>query len=241
MINNDLIGIGLYFAYFVVAALLALLVKRYIKVPSEMFRKMLHLIITMSILPLLKLFSAWYMAVLAAFLLVLIIYPVLKLVEKTTFYRDFAPERTGGEFKNSLVIVQLSFMLLITVFWGLLGIDYHYIAVVAVMAWGFGDAAAALVGKAIGRRRIRNRRIEGAKTVEGTHAMLVVAGLAIFLTLLIYAGQPWYVSLAIAAFVAPVCAVVELFSSRGMDTLTVPMATAFSVLSLVSLFTFMGV
>lgn len=241
MLHNDLIGLGLYIAYFVVAALLALLFKRYIKLPSELFRKMLHLVITMSILPLLKLFSVWYLAVLAAFLLVLIVIPVLTLVEKTTFYKGFAPERAHGEFKSSLVIVQLSFALLITVFWGLLGIDYHYIAVVAVMAWGFGDAAAALVGKAIGRRRIRNRRIEGAKTVEGTHAMLVVAGLAIFFTLLIYAGQPWYVSLTFAALVAPVSTAVELFSSRGMDTLTVPLATAFSLLSLVSLFSSLGV
>ena len=240
MLNNDIIGLGLYFAYFVAAALLALLFKRYIKVPSELFRKMLHLVITLSILPLLKLFSAWYIAVLAALLLVVIIYPVLTRVEKTTFFKGFAPERKGGEFKNSLVIVQLSFVLLITVFWGLLGVDYHYIAIVAVMAWGFGDGAAALVGKAIGRRRIRSRLIEGTKTVEGTHAMLVVAGLTIFLTLLIYAGQPWYVSLAVGALVAPVCAAVELFSSRGMDTLTVPLVTAFSVLSLMSLFSFLS-
>jgi phytol kinase len=236
MQHNDLIGLGLFLSYFVFAALLALLIKTRLKMPSELFRKMLHLVITFSILPLLKLFSTWYAAVLAAFLLVLIMYPILTLVERSSFYKQFAPEREGGEFKRSLIIVQLSFSILITVFWGLLGIDYHYIAVVAVMAWGFGDAAAALVGKAFGRRRIRNRRVEGAKTVEGTHAMLIVAGLAIFFTLLIYAGQPWYVSLIIATLVAPVCAVVELFSSRGMDTLTVPLATAFTTLSLVKLF-----
>jgi len=241
MLYNDLIGLGLYMAYFIAAALLALLIKRYLKVPTELFRKMLHLIITLSIVPLLKLFSAWYMAVLAASLLVLIAYPALAMVENKTVFKQLAPERAGGEFKSSLVIVQLSFALLITVFWGVLGIDYHYIAVVAVMAWGFGDAAAALVGKAIGRRRIRNRMIEGAKTVEGTHAMLVVAGLSIFFTLLIYAGQPWYVSLTFAVLVAPVSAMVELFSSRGMDTLTVPLATALSLLSLVSLFSFLGV
>jgi phytol kinase len=198
MLPYDLIGFSLFSAYFVVAALLALLIKMYIKIPSEIFRKLLHIVITLSILPLLKLFSTWYIAVLAAFLLVLVMYPVLALVENTAFYKRFAPERAGGEFKKSLVIIQLSAAILITVFWGLLGIDYHYIAIVAVMAWGFGDAAAALVGKAFGRRRIRHRRIEGAKTVEGTHAMFVVSGLAIFLTLLIYAGQPWYVSLAIA-------------------------------------------
>jgi phytol kinase len=240
MLHNDLIAFSLFIAYFVVAALLALLIKTHLKIPSEVFRKMLHIVITLSILPLLKLFSTWYMAVLAAFLLVLIIYPVLALVENTTFYKRLAPERAGGEFKRSLVIVQLSFAILITVFWGLLGIDYHSIAVVAVMAWGFGDAAAALVGKAFGRRQILHRWIEGAKTVEGTLAMFVVAGLSIYLTLLIYAGQSWQVSLAVSVLVAPVCSAVELLSSRGMDTLTVPLATAFTILSWISLFSFLG-
>ena len=76
--------------------------------------------------------------------------------------------------------------------------------------------------------------------MEGTFAMFVVAGLAIFFTLLIYAGHPWQMSLAVAALVAPVCATVELLSSRGMDTLTVPLATAFTILSWISLFSFMG-
>jgi hypothetical protein len=52
----------------------------------------------------------------AAFLLVLIMYPVLALVENTIFYKRLAPERTGGELKRSLVIVQLSFAILIAVF-----------------------------------------------------------------------------------------------------------------------------
>ncbi len=153
-------------------------------------------------------------------------YPVLKLVEHSSFYKRIAVEREGGEFKSSLIIVQVSIATLIFIFWGLLGEEWRYIAVVAVMAWGFGDAAAALVGKAIGRRRIMHPRIEGAKTYEGTLAMFIVAGLAIFFSLLIYAGQPWYVSFIVALLVAPVCAAVELFSNRGMDTLTVPLSTA---------------
>jgi dolichol kinase len=109
------------------------------------------------------------------------------------------------------------------------------------MAWGLGDAAAALVGKAIGRRRIRHPRIQGTKTFEGTLAMYITAGLTIFLTLLIDASQSWYVSLTVAALVAPVCAVVELFSSHGMDTLTVPLSTAFAILPLMAFFAFLGV
>lgn len=241
MMQNDLIGFGLFIGYFVVAALTALSIKTCFKVPLELFRKMLHIVITMSILPLLYLFSDWYMAIIAAFLLVLIMYPILALAERTSVFKRFAPERTSGEFKRSLVIVQLSFAILIFVFWGILGIDWQYVAVVSVMAWGFGDAAAALVGKTFGRRRISHRRIEGAKTVEGTQAMFAVAWLAIFFSLLLYAGQPWFTCLAVATLVAPVCAVVELFSSRGMDTLTVPLSAAFAILPLMSLLSFLGV
>ncbi len=241
MLRSDLIGLGLFIGYFIAAGLPSILLKMYFKTPFEITRKMYHFVITLSIFPLLKLFSAWYMAVLAILMFVLMIYPILALVEHSSLYKRIAVEREGGEFRRSFIIVQLSFATLISVFWGLLGIDWQYIAVVAVMAWGFGDAAAALVGKAFGRRQILHPRIEGKKTVEGTLAMLVVAGLAIFFTLLIYAGRPWYVSFAVALLVAPVCSAVELFSPRGMDTLTVPLSAAVVILPLMSLFSFLGV
>jgi dolichol kinase len=163
------------------------------------------------------------------------------LVEGSSLYKRIAVERKDGEIRKSLIIVQLSIAILITVFWGLLGIDWQYVAVVAVIAWGFGDAAAALVGKAFGRRRIQHPRIEGEKTYEGTFAMFVVAGLSIFFTLLVYAGQPWQASLAVASLVAPVGATVELFSNRGIDTLTVPLTVALLVLYLMSIFSYLGV
>ena len=241
MLHNDLIGLGLYIGFIIAIGLPVILLKVFFNMPFELMRKIYHMVITMSIFPLVKCFSAWYMAVLAAFLLVLIAYPLLALVEKSSFYQRIAVERKGGEFKSSLIIVQVSLALMIFVFWGLLGTQWKYVAVVAVMAWGFGDAAAALVGKNFGRRRILHPRIEGPKTIEGTEAMFFTAGLAIFFTFLIYAGQPWLVSLAVALLVAPVCAIVELFSNRGMDTLTVPITTGLAVLSLMSIFAFLGV
>jgi dolichol kinase len=241
MLLNDLIGLGLYIGFIIALGLPAILLKAFTKMPFELMRKIYHMVITLSIFPLVKYFSAWYMAVLAAFLLVLIAYPLLAVVEKSSFYKRIAVEREGGEFKSSLIIVQVSIALMIFVFWGLLGAQWKYVAVVAVLAWGFGDAAAALVGKNFGRRRILHPRIQGPKTMEGTEAMFVTAGLAIFFTFLIYAGQPWLVSLAVALLVAPVCAVVELFSNRGMDTLTVPISTGLAVLSLMSIFAYLGV
>lgn len=240
MLHNDLLSLGLYIGFIAAIGLPMILLKVYCNVPFELMRKLYHMVITLSIFPLVKLFSTWTMAVLAVFLLVLLAYPLLVLLENSSFYKRIAVEREGGEFKRSLVIVQVSIGLLIFVFWGLLGAEWRYIAVVAVMAWGFGDAAAALVGKRFGRRRILHPRIEGTKTMEGTQAMFVTAGLAVFLTLLIYAGQPWIVSLTVALLVAPVCAIVELFSNGGMDTLTVPISAGLAVLSLMVLFSFLG-
>ena len=241
MMHNDLIGLGLYIGFIIAIGLPVILLKVFFNMPFELMRKIYHMVITMSIFPLVNCFSTWYMAVLAAFVLVLIAYPLLALVEKSSLYQRIAVERKGGEFKSSLIIVQVSLALMIFVFWGLLGTQWRYVAVVAVMAWGFGDAAAALVGKNFGRRRILHPRIDGPKTIEGTEAMFFTAALAIFFTFMIYAGQPWLVSLAVALLVAPVCAIVELFSNRGMDTLTVPISTGLAVLSLMSLFAVLGV
>lgn len=240
MLQDNLIAVGLYLAFLVAIGAPAILLKVFFNVPFELLRKMYHLVITLSIFPLVTLFSTWYMAVLAALVLVIIAYPLLALVEHSALYQRIAVERTGGEFKRSLITVQASIALTIIVFWGLLGEEWKWVAVVAVLAWGVGDAAAALVGKRFGRRRIHHPLIEGPKTMEGTQAMYFTAALAIFLTFLIYADQPWYLSLAVALLVAPVSAVVELFSRRGMDTLTVPISTGLAVLSAMALLSFLG-
>jgi dolichol kinase len=240
MPHNDWIGLGLYFGFIAVIGLPVILLKVFCNLPFEVTRKLYHLAITLSIYPLVRFFSTWYMAVLAVFLLALLAYPALARFECSSVYRRIAVERGCGEFKRSLIIVQGSMALLLFVFWGLLGEPWKYVTVVAVMAWGLGDAAAAIVGKAIGRRRILNPRIEGKKTYEGTLAMFITAGLAVFFTLLLEGGQSWPVSLMVALLVAPVCATVELFSNRGMDTLYVPISTGLAVLSLMSLFSFLG-
>ena len=241
MLQNDLIGFGLFIAFFIVAGLPPILFKVYLNTSFEATRKMYHLLINLSIFPLLKLFSTWYMAVFAVFAFVLLVYPILVLGERSSFYQRIAVEREDGEFKKSLLIIQVLIAILISIFWDLLGIDWQYVAVVAVLAWGFGGAAAALVGKAFGRGQIQHPWIEGAKTYEGTLAMFVVAGLTIFFTLLVYAGQSWQASLAVAAILAPVSATVELFSNRGIDTLTVPLSVAFLVLPLISVLSILGI
>jgi phytol kinase len=241
MLYSDLIGIGLYLGFIAALMVPTMLIKVLFHVSSEVMRKVYHLAFALSIYPLVTLFSTWYMAVLATLVFILIGYPALALLERTALFKRIAVEREGGEFKSSLVIAQLSMALLLCVFWGLLGSTWRFVAVVAVMAWGSGDAAAALVGTYLGRRQIEHPHVDGSKTMEGTHAMFVTASLAVFLTLLFYAGQPWRVSLAVGVLAAPVCAVVELFSRDGMDTVTVPISAGLAVVSLLWLISLPGV
>ncbi len=240
MPHTDLIGIGLYLGFIAALMLPVILVKVIFRVPFEVIRKVYHFMFALSIFALVSLFSTWYMAVLAILVFVFVGHPALALLEHTALFRRFAVEREGGEFKSSLVITQLSMALLISVFWGLLGSEWRFVAVAAVMAWGTGDAAAALVGKYLGRRHIEHPQVEGSKTMEGTYAMFVVAALAVFLTLRFYAGERWDVSLVVGLLAAPICAVVELFSRDGMDTLTVPISAGLAVLSLLWLISFPG-
>lgn len=240
---SDLMGAGILMAYYlVIVCYLPTLLKHRLKMPTELARKMQHVAYSFSVFILLNLFSAWYMAIAAAFLLVLLAYPVLLLIERSSFYKRLFVDRDtgGGELRKQLLYVQLSFAILIFIYWGVLGTRWHYIVAVAVMAWGFGDAAAALVGKAFGRHRVMHKCIEKAKTYEGTGAMILVAGTALFFTLLCYAGKPWYLSLLVAFIVAPVCGVVELFSRRGTDTLTVPLSAAALLMPLIYLLGFLG-
>jgi phytol kinase len=241
--QNDLIGTAILMGYYLVfCLLLPMLLKFYAKAPKELVRKLQHVAYSLSIFLLLELFSTWYAAVGSAFLLVLLAYPILLFVEETPWYKVNLVDRKakGGELRKQLLYVQLSFALLIYIYWGLLGARWQYVIAVAVMGWGFGDAAAALVGKAFGRRRILHRLIESAKTFEGTIAMISVSSIALFLTLMLYAGKPWHISLLVSLIVAPIIGAVELFSRRGMDTLTVPLSAAGLILPLIYFFTFLG-
>ncbi|MEW6244639.1 MAG: phosphatidate cytidylyltransferase [Bacillota bacterium] len=243
MLLQDLIGAAVLVAYYLVFLFLVpSLLKGLLRVPGELVRKIQHIAYCLSVFVLLEMFSAWYQAIAAIFLLVLVAYPALWLMEKRAWYGRALTDRAakGGELRKQLLYAEISFAVLIFVFWGLLGPGWRYVVAVAAMALGSGDAAAALVGKAFGRHRILHYMIEKGKTCEGTGAMVAFAGLGIFLTLLVYARKLWYLSLMVSIIVAPVCGIVELFSRRGIDTLTVPVSAAFLTLPLVYLFSLLG-
>lgn len=215
---------GILLGYFVLCAASALILRRLVTMPKEIFRKTLHIILLGSILVLTHNFPTWQEAAAASFAFAAIVFPILTLLEHIPGYSELLTERKHGEIKNSLIVVFVMFTALICVCWGWLG--EKYLVVASVLAWGLGDAAAALVGKRFGRHAIEGPLVEGRKSLEGTLAMFLVSFLTVLAILIVHRPMPWYGYAPISAITAAVCAVVELYTKNGMDTLTCPFAAA---------------
>lgn len=243
MLLKELLGILVFLLYYLIGlAIVPAMLKVWTPLPREVIRKTQHILCSLSIFILLKFFTDWYMALFAALLLAILAYPFLYIIERTPLFQQLFVTRSNGkgEFRRQLTYIQISFGLLIFLFWGLLGAKWSYVVAVAIMAWGFGDAAAALIGKSFGKNIIVHPNVQRAKTFEGTLAMIIAAFGAILLTLLFLSGLPWYLCLGAALITAPIAGIVELFSRKGTDTFTVPLATAAVIFPLVYLFSSLG-
>ena len=125
--------------------------------------------------------------------MIILIFPVLQFAEKFKFYSTFLVERKPKEVKWSMIQIFAAFAIVISVSWGIF--DSKCLTVASLVTWGFGDAAAALVGKRFGKHKLRARLIEGEKSIEGSIAMAVTAFLACAAVLLISNVTVWYICL----------------------------------------------
>ena len=223
------LGFGLLVAYdLVVLALIPLVLRVWTRTPREVVRKVQHLGFAASPIVLMALFSDWWAALIASTLLLGLAYPTLWLLERRRFYHRWSTDRdpAGGELRRQVLFAQATTTVLLGALWGGLGDLGRPLVAIASVAWGFGDAAAALVGKAWGRHRVVHPAVEGTKTWEGTAAMAAVVAVAVFGVLLAYGHHPWWVALVAALVAGPVAAGTELVSHAGLDTVTIPCATA---------------
>lgn len=240
---NDFWATVILFAYYLVAiAVFPTLMRGIPGISREAVRKTRHIGVSLSIFILLELFSSWYAALGAVLLLAAVVYVGLGIFRRYPKVIGLIADRSGkgGDLRLQAMLALGVFALLIAFYWGFLGSEFRYIVAIAVLAWGFGDAAAALFGKAFGVTTFSHRLIEGAKTVVGTGAMVGVTAVAVFLTMVFYSGLTWYASLIVAVIVSPIAAAAELFSWRGMDTISIPISVATAAWIIVSIFQYVG-
>lgn len=240
MLPELLIGVAKLLAYYLAMAITLFGLRKLTGLSGELYRKLFHITVAGSIFVLLHGFNDWRAAAVGVLLFGLAVYAVVRVAEYLPRVMRALRERKPGEIRSSLLLMFFTMAALIALGWGWLGADHKYMVAAPLMAWGFGDAAAALVGKRWGRRQLKHPWVDNAKTVEGTLAMLAFASAATFVTLLMYTGWPWHTSLLVALLVAPAAALTELVSRNGVDTVTVPLVTWVWLLILVKLLGFTG-
>lgn len=226
---------GIYWGYILTFAMVLLVIRFTTKVPDYIFRKLLHIVAFTSILPLVLCTEDWRAAVLVEISFLVVIIAALHFFERFAFYRKLLVEKGKHEVITSFTMLFSLMTILIAVFWGGFGDDCAYISVAAIMAWGPGDGAAAIVGKNWGRHKLSGPHIEGIKSVEGTMAMGLTSFVCTLATLLLLSDVPLLCALALCAVIAPIAALVELYTKHGLDTVTVPMASSV-ILGLFALF-----
>ena len=223
---------ALVFALYVIpAAAIMLTVRRFTKIPDELFRKILHFILLGAYFPFLYAFARWWVSALFAASLIVILLPVLALAGKIPKFSSFVNERKKGEFKSSMVLAISMVVISISICWGWMG--ERLLVLACVYAWGIGDAFAALVGKRFGKHKIRLPFADRRKSWEGSAAMFLCALISVLIILQVRGGLPFGNCLLIAAVAAIVTTYTELCTTEGMDTITCPTMAMAVILPLV--------
>ena len=212
--------IGLLAAFIAPCLMILLPIRFFTKIPSFIFRKLLHIVAFTCVSLTILTSRNWQAASLTCVIFAVIVYPLLTLIEKERWYPKLFVEKSKGEIRRSLLILFLMVAVLISVCWGIFG--EPVLCAAAILMWGTGDAAAALVGIPFGRHKIKTRWTDGKKSWEGSLSMFAVSFISGLLMLLIAHDAALGYGLFSAFFGARSGAFVELFSPSEYDTVTVP-------------------
>jgi len=219
-----------YLLFIVPAALLLLILHFTLNIPQVVFRKLLHLPAFCSAAVIVWRADSWQAASLTLVLFAAIVYPVLCLAQRWKGYDNLFVQKAPGEIKKSLLLLFLCDAALVALCWGVF--DLPWAAVAAILMWGSGDGAAALVGHRFGKHHVKLPLADPKKTWEGSAAMAVVSTVVGTVTMLILTAMPWWRCLLMAMAMSVFGAYTELISRDGNDTVTVPVVNTAVLLAL---------
>ena len=224
---------GALAAYLIPCLLILLPIRLLTRLPSFIFRKLLHVVAFTCVSLMILAARSWQAAALASVFIAAVIYPLLTAAEHEAWYPRLLVEKKPGEIKKSMLMLFLMFAALIAVCWGVFG--KPYLAATAILMWGTGDAAAALVGVPFGKHKVRSKLTDGKKSWEGSAAMFIVSLTAGAGMLVLAQGLALPRALPMSFAAALLGTATELFSPSENDTVTVPTAVAAALLLLIHL------
>ena len=231
---NYLLVFGVYVGYITIISFIIIGLKHLFKIKDYIYRKLLHLVAVTSIFPLVLLSQTFWIALLVCLTLIIGITVGLLIFEPLHFYDRLFIEKKKHETILSFALFYITVSALIALFWGAQGDGYKYIIYTSIVAWGFGDAFAAMIGISVGKPNLQGRFIEGHKSIAGCVAMFTASAISSFVVLMIFGPYVWYFAILIALAVGVVATFAELFTRFNLDNFTVTFMVAL-LLFLISL------
>ena len=214
---SDPLALVIAFLYVSVVLAISEVLRRSIRLSIDLTRKFVHIAVGMIAFPLVLLFQSWQLAIIPSLAFIVVNY--------VSYRRQiFAGMETGARGQLGTVYFPISFSILIPLLW-----SQPALLVASLMPLTWGDAFAALLGQRCGAHKFTI--LGQTRSLEGSSAMFVFGLLAVFLTLLFFA-QSITTSFFLALVVALCASVVEAFSPFGTDNLTVPLSSAFVLVTL---------
>ena len=195
--------------------------KRFVDIPDYLSRKILHVVASLMVIPVIIIPSSWWVSEICVACLLIGVTAILFIAERFEFYQKFFIEKYKHEVIISFIIYFLVMAALIAFFW--LYRDNKYFVIMAILAWSLGDAAASIFGHLCGRNTLSGKLIEGTKSVEGSVACFVFAFAVPFIMLLVVYQYVWWLALLAALSTALGVTLAELFTKKGLDNLSCPL------------------
>ena len=219
---------GIFLASILPALAILVPIRFLTKVPSFVFRKLLHIAaFTFSALMILT-SQSWQATVLASLIAILLIFPVLTVCEKEAWYAKLLVQKSPGEVKRSMLMIFVMLAAVVATAWGVFG--QQKLAAAAILMWGTGDAAAALIGIPFGKHKVKHRWTDGKKSWEGSASMFAVSFICGFCILLWGEKLTLPHALWSAGIATLLGTAAELFSPSEYDTFTVPIVITAALL-----------
>lgn len=226
--DKILYAAGFFVVYAIILASILMPLRFLTNIPSFIFRKLLHFSCFAVVIPVSIICGDGLSSALVIGTFMIMIINALGLFEPYKWYGKLFVEKNPNEVKVSFITFFALYAAL-----SILANFLHaeYLPIIAILAWGPGDAAAALVGIPFGKHKWTLKFVDSNKSIEGTIANAVTTFIASIISLMILCPIAWYFSVMISIALALICPMVELISKKGIDTLTVPLS-AFIILLL---------
>ena len=218
--------------YIIPSATIMFSARGLIKIPDELFRKILHFILLGAYIPFLFAFENWWNSIIVAGIIIVLAYPALAFASYIPSFSSFVNERKKGEFKSSMVLALGVMIGSISIGWGIL--NDKYLVLACIYAWGVGDAFAALIGKRFGKHKFNLKYVDPHKSIEGTLAMFITSMLSVFFILVLRGNLNIFECLFVATISSFASSIVELCTHDGFDTVSCPIVAMIIILPLVS-------